>query len=64
VLKASVSCAKLGNDDKLSAIQRLDEQARVLEGRVEGPSFDEHVQRERQMSRAFEGKSVARRERG
>jgi hypothetical protein len=60
VLKAGVSRAKLGNDDKLSAIQRLDAQARALEGQVDGPSFDEHVQRERQMSRAFDGKTVAR----
>src|SRR5687768_17678649 len=40
VLKAAVESAKLGNEEKLGAIRRLDEQARRLEAYVTGPSFD------------------------
>jgi uncharacterized protein len=57
-LRAAVASAKLGNDDKLTAIRRLDEQARRLEGAVNGPDFDQFVQRERQRSAEFGGRTV------
>src|SRR5882724_7427805 len=38
VLKGAVSSAKLGNADRLHAIQRLDSESRVLERVVSGPS--------------------------
>jgi hypothetical protein len=48
VMRAAVDHAKLGNDDKLAAIRRLDEQARVLEHAVAGPGFNEFVAEESQ----------------
>src|SRR5215471_3615467 len=38
VLKAAVAAAKLGNDERLDAIRRLDDQARRLERVASGPS--------------------------
>jgi hypothetical protein len=58
VLKDAVRRAKLGNDDKLAALSRLDAQARRLELRARGPSFDEHIRRERAQSRALGGRTV------
>jgi hypothetical protein len=57
VLRQAVDGAKLGNDDKLAAIRRLDDQARALEQRT-GPTFDEHVAREHAASATFDGRSV------
>jgi uncharacterized protein len=57
VLRSAVDRAKLGNDDKLSAIRRLDEQARLLEAQS-GPTFEEHVARERAASAELGGMSV------
>ena len=56
-LRHAVDRAKLGNSDKLAALQRLDAQARSLE-HATGPSFDEHVSRERARSREYGGRSV------
>src|SRR3954470_16541670 len=47
ILKTAVANAKLGNDEKLAAIRRLDEQARRLEHYVSGPSFEAVVAEER-----------------
>jgi len=58
VLKDAVSAAKLGQDEKLSAIRRLDEQARRLEVHATGPSFDALVGEERRRSHEFGGRSV------
>jgi hypothetical protein len=59
VLKGAVDRAKLGNDEKLAAIRRLDTQARSLE-RVAtgGPSFDEYVRAERDRSPDYDGRTV------
>jgi len=43
VLREAVDAAKLGRDEKLSAIRELDRQARLLEGSVTGPSFEDLV---------------------
>jgi hypothetical protein len=43
VLRSAVDAAKLGNDEKLSAIRELDRQARLLEATATGPSFEELV---------------------
>ena len=43
VLREAVDAAKLGQEEKLSAIRELDRQARLLEGSVTGPSFEELV---------------------
>jgi hypothetical protein len=58
VLKSAVSNAKLGREEALSALKRLDEQARRLERHVTGPSFEAHLAAERQASHSFGGRSV------
>jgi hypothetical protein len=58
VLKSAVEQAKLGNDEKLGAIRRLDEQARRLESYVSGPSLDRHLAEERARSNEYGGMSI------
>jgi uncharacterized protein len=58
ILKAAVENAKLGNDEKLGAIRRLDEQARRLERHASGPSFDAFMAEERSRSHEYGGRSV------
>ena len=58
LLKSAVGQAKLGNDEKLGAIRRLDEQARRLERYVSGPSFEAVVAEERSRSSDYGGRSV------
>jgi uncharacterized protein len=58
VLKQAVDRAKLGQDDKLSAIARLDAQARALEAGASGPSFAAFVANERRRSHQLGGRSV------
>lgn len=58
VLKAAVDKAKLGNDEKLGAIRRLDEQVRRLERTAGGPSLPEHIATERRRSHEFGGRSA------
>ncbi len=58
ILKSAVQQAKLGNDEKLGAIRRLDEQARRLELHVGGPSFEAFMAEERRRSHDYGGRSV------
>jgi len=58
ILKAAVEQARLGNDEKLAAIRRLDEQARRLEAHVSGPSLEAHLAEERARSNDYGGRSV------
>ncbi len=58
VLKAAVTQAKLGQDEKLSAIRRLDEQARRLERHATGPSLDAFMAEERSRSHDHGGRSI------
>jgi hypothetical protein len=58
VLRSAIDRAKLGNADKLCAIQRLDAQSRALERAASGPSFDEFVAQERSRSHDYDGKTV------
>ena len=58
VLKTAVQQAKLGNDEKLAAIRRLDDQARRLERHASGPSFDAFMAEERWRSHEYGGRSV------
>ncbi len=64
VLKRAVEAARLANDDRLAALRRLDAQARRLEQVASGPSFDELVARDRALSPALGGRSVAGAARG
>lgn len=58
VLKSAVTSARLGREEELSAIRRLDDQARVLERHVGRPSFDQLVAEEFANSHAYGGRSV------
>ena len=58
VMKAAVGTANLGNDEKLAAIRRLDEQARRLENTASGPSVDVLIAEERVRSHEYGGRSV------
>ena len=58
VLKTAVNQAKLGNEDKLAAIQRLDTQARTLERVASGPTFDALLNKERSDSKSYGGRTV------
>jgi hypothetical protein len=58
VLKAAVRGARLGREEELSAIQRLDAQARQMESAASGPTLDDFVAGEFRTSAAFGGRSV------
>jgi hypothetical protein len=58
VLKIAVATAKLGNDEKLDAIRRLDAQARELERSADGPAFEQHLAEERRDSHLYGGRTV------
>ena len=58
VMKSAIAGAKLGNDERLGAIRRLDAQARQLERRATGPSFPAFVADERRRSYEYGGRSV------
>jgi hypothetical protein len=58
VLRSAVERARLGNDDRLAAIQRLDQQARRLEGATRGESFAAILARERRDSHRRGGVTV------
>ena len=50
--------AKLGREEEVRALKRLDDQARRLERTAEGPSFEAFVANERAASPALDGRSV------
>jgi hypothetical protein len=58
VLKSAVQAAKLGREEELGAIKRLDEQARLLERCASGPPVEELIAGEREQSHNYEGRSV------
>jgi hypothetical protein len=58
VLKSALARAKLGREEELSALRRLDNQARAIEGLVSGPSTEAFIAKERQNSPLFGGRSV------
>lgn len=58
VLRSAVDRAKLGQDDRLAAIARLDQESRRLERGATGPSLDEYVAEERRRSPEYGGRSV------
>ncbi len=58
VLKSAVEQAKLGRDEKIGAIRRLDQQARRLEAHVGGPSLDAFIAEERARSGEYGGMSI------
>jgi hypothetical protein len=58
VLKSAVQKAKLGRNEEMQAIKRLDEEAKRLECSASGPSFDSFVASEREASSKLNGRSV------
>src|SRR3954453_4776397 len=59
VLKSAAQNAKLGREEELGALKRLDEQARQLELHASGPGVKELSARERQRSASYGGRSVS-----
>ena len=59
VLKHAITRASLGNDERMRAIQRLDEQARRVERAADGPQWDAIVENERRMPPRWGGRTVA-----
>lgn len=58
VLKHAVTQARLGNDERLAALRRLDAQSRALEARARGPSLAAFLEQERRDSHHYGGRSV------
>ncbi|MDP1908097.1 MAG: DUF763 domain-containing protein, partial [Hyphomicrobium sp.] len=58
VLKAAMQNAKLGRDEELQTLKRLDDQARQLERTATGPSLDAFIAGERARSPDLDGRSV------
>jgi hypothetical protein len=57
VLKRAVGSAKLGRSERLAAIKRLDDQARLVE-QAQGPSFAQYIAAERANSPQYGGRTV------
>jgi hypothetical protein len=58
VLKSAIRNAKLGRDEELGALQRLDAQARTLERHASGPSVEALIADERARSYAYGGRTA------
>src|SRR6478736_1607436 len=58
VLKSAVQHAKLGREEEMQALKRLDDQARRLERTARGPSVDAYIAGERAASPDLDGRSV------
>ncbi|MEA2977847.1 MAG: uncharacterized protein QOF19_3367 [Alphaproteobacteria bacterium] len=58
VLKSAVRNAKLGREEELGALRRLDEQARNLERVATGPSLDALIAEECENSHSYGGRSI------
>ncbi len=57
-LKSAVQKAKLGRGEELSALKRLDDQARELERCASGPTLEDLFAKERKQSHLYGGRSV------
>src|SRR4051812_42750666 len=58
VLKSAVQKARLGRDEELDALRRLDAQARALERVATGPSVEQLINDEIQKSHSYGGRSI------
>ncbi len=58
VLKSAVQKARLGQDEELGALKRLDDEARRLERLASGPSLEELIAQETNRSHIYGGRSV------
>jgi hypothetical protein len=62
VLKSAIRSARLGREEELAAIRRLDEQARRIERDCSGPAVGALIAEERRLSHGYGGRSVFGRE--
>jgi len=58
VLRSALDRAKLGQADRLAAVQRLDSQARALERVATGADFDTYLNAERARAHEYGGRTV------
>ena len=58
VLKYAVAKARLGSNEEIAAMKRLDAQARVLERNATGPSLGAFIARERELAPSYGGRTV------
>jgi uncharacterized protein len=58
VLKSAIAAARLGQDERLDAIRRLDREARRLERHAAGPPLAEFIATERLRSPEYGGRSI------
>ena len=58
VLKSAVQAAKLGRDEELGALRRLDDQSRKLERHATGPSVEKLIAEELSRSHSYSGRSI------
>jgi uncharacterized protein len=58
VLKSAMHKARLGQDEELGALRRLDDEARKLERVATGPSVEQLFAQERERSYSYGGRSV------
>ncbi|HKA74690.1 MAG TPA: DUF763 domain-containing protein, partial [Xanthobacteraceae bacterium] len=58
VLKSAVRNARLGREEELGALRRLDAQARQLERHAAGPDVEQLIAQERADSAAYGGRTV------
>ena len=58
VLKSAVQNAKLGRQEELAALKRLDDQARLVDRHTSGPFVDALIAEERRLSHSYAGRSV------
>jgi uncharacterized protein len=58
VMKAAVQKARLGEDDRLAALKRLDDEARGVERRAAGRTVPDVIAEERRLSHSYGGRSV------
>jgi uncharacterized protein len=58
VLKSAVQSAKLGREEELAALKRLDDQARLVERHTSSPPLDALIAEERNLSHSYGGRSV------
>jgi hypothetical protein len=58
VMKSAVQKAKLGRDEEMQALKRLDSQARRLEDLAEGPRLGDFIAAEHAVSPTLDGRSI------
>lgn len=58
VMRQAIDQARLGNDERLQAIRRLDAEARRLEATATAPAFEDYVEQNIVQSHNFGGRSV------